>query len=95
MEIALESLLPAGIRLRPGKKVDSLIIQTRKKVVDAEGKQHVVADARTIKLSCSNPAKPAEYAEAFKIALAITSASLSLDKTFLSLSFLTFRFFQP
>ena len=69
MDIALKSLLPQGIRLRPGKKVDSLIIQTRKKVVDAEGKQHVVADARTIKLSCSNPAKPTEYVEAFKVAL--------------------------
>jgi len=69
VNIALTSLLPSGIRLRKGKKNDSLIIQTRKKAVDANGKVHTIADARTVKLSVTNPANDADYTEAFRVAL--------------------------
>jgi len=69
VQVALTSLLPSGIRLRKGKKFDSLIVQTRKKVVDATGKEHTIADARTVKFSVKNPATDAEYTEAFKFAL--------------------------
>ena len=40
VNVALTALLPKGIRLRKGKKNDSLIVQTRKRVVDADGKEH-------------------------------------------------------
>ena len=69
VQVALTSMLPSGIRLRKGKKFDSLIVQTRKKVVDADGKEHTIADARTVKFSVRNPATDADYTEAFKSAL--------------------------
>ena len=69
VNVALTALLPKGIRLRKGKKNDSLIVQTRKRVVDADGKEHVVADARTVRLGVANPASDADYTEAFKVAL--------------------------
>ena len=69
VQVALTSMLPSGIRLRKGKLFDSLIVQTRKRVVDAEGKLHVIADARTVKFSIKNPATDKDYAEAFKFAL--------------------------
>lgn len=69
VNVALTALLPKGIRLRKGKKNDSLIVQTRKRVVDADGKEHVVADARTVRLGVPNPASDADYTEAFKVAL--------------------------
>ena len=69
VQVALTSMLPSGIRLRKGKKFDSLIVQTRKKVVDADGKEHTIADARTVKFSVKNPATDADYTEAFKLAL--------------------------
>ena len=47
VNVALTALLPKGIRLRKGKKNDSLIVQTRKRVVDAKGKEHVIADAQS------------------------------------------------
>ena len=68
-KIALTSLLPTGIRLRKGKKFDSIIVQTRKNVIDAEGKEHQVKDFRTIKLSEPNATTEAKYVEAFKEAL--------------------------
>ena len=69
VQVALTSMLPSGIRLRKGKKFDSLILQTRKNVVDADGKQHQIADTRTVKFSVANPATDKEYTEAFKFAL--------------------------
>ena len=69
VNVALTALLPKGIRLRKGKKNDSLIVQTRKRVVDADGKEHVVADARTVRLGVANPASDADYTEAFTVAL--------------------------
>ena len=68
-QVALISFLPKGIRLRKAKKYDSLVIQTRKRTVDAEGNEHIVPDFRTVRLSVANPASDFEYTEAFKIAL--------------------------
>ena len=69
VNVALTCLLPKGIRLRKGKKCDSLIIQTRKRTVDAEGKEHIIPDFRTVKLGVANPASDKDYTEAFKVAL--------------------------
>ena len=80
VDIALTSLIPKGIRLRKGKKSDSFLVQTRKLVRDADGKEHQVKDARTVRINANASTPDAEYVEKFKVALDEAIAEKNLAK---------------
>ena len=80
VNVALTSLIPKGIRLRKGKKSDSFLVQTRKLVRDADGKEHQVKDARTVRINANASTPDAEYVEKFKVALDEAIAEKNLAK---------------
>ena len=68
--ISLEALLPKGIRVRKGKKGDSLVVQTRKQVKDAEGNINIIPHFKTVPMKkLPENWTSSDYEEAFVEAL--------------------------
>jgi len=68
-QISLHALLPKGIRVRKGKKGDSLAVQTRKQVRDTNGKIKIIPHFKTVPIKLPKNWTSVEYEEKFLEAL--------------------------